>query len=119
MFKRIAISLTLVASFAQPALAQSFALDTARIEQVTGMKGTYNPVENVYKISKPRPEMNVRVDGWKISPFMGTGSWAAFTSGGAKQAMVMGDNVLFEDEVGPTMSAALENGFRTPIGNWN
>src|SRR5207244_11520275 len=42
-------------------------------------------------------------------PFMGLGTWAAFmeTKSGA---MVMGDTVLFEDEVNPAMSAALENG---------
>jgi hypothetical protein len=42
-----------------------------------------------------------------MPPFMGLGSWAAFTPahGGA---MMMGDTVLFEDEVNPVMSAAFE-----------
>lgn len=110
MFKRTILSIALVSSVSSLALAQSPGLDTSRIEQATGMKGTYNAGENVYKISKPRPDMNVRVDGWKIPPFMGTGSWAAFAPSGEGQAMVMGDNVLFEDEVAATMSAALDNG---------
>jgi hypothetical protein len=43
---------------------------------------------------------------------MGLTSWAAFVPGGKPgvEAMVMGDLVLFEDEVGPAMSAALDNG---------
>jgi hypothetical protein len=41
---------------------------------------------------------------------MGLTSWATFMEGGQADAMVMGDMVLFEDEVNPVMSAALENG---------
>jgi hypothetical protein len=57
MFKRVAVSFALVSAFNQLAEAQSPALDTARIEQATGMKGMYNEAENVYKISKPRPNL--------------------------------------------------------------
>ena len=41
--------------------------------------------------------------------FMGLGTWAAFTETG-NGAMVMGDTVLFQDEVNAAMSAALDNG---------
>lgn len=108
MFKASVFSLTLI-SLSASALAQTPAFDPAPIEKATGMKGTYNATENVYKISRPRSNM-AAVDGWKIPPFMGTSSYAAFTPTGTNQAMVMSDNVLFEDEVGPAMSAALENG---------
>jgi hypothetical protein len=50
------------------------------------------------------------VDGWTMPPFMGLGSWAAFTEQQAGDVMVMGDTVLFQDEVNPVMSAALDNG---------
>ena len=40
---------------------------------------------------------------------MGLGTWAAFTET-KNGAMVMGDTVLFEDEVSPAMSVALDNG---------
>src|SRR5205085_8683661 len=43
-------------------------------------------------------------------PFMGLGTWAAFTKGSHTDATVMGDTVLLEDEVNPAMSAALDNG---------
>lgn len=108
MFKASVVSLALV-SLSQAALAQTTAFDPAPIEKATGMKGTYNAAENVYKIARPRANM-ATVDGWKIPPFLGTSSYAAFAPAGNGQAVVMGDNVLFEDEVGPTMSAALENG---------
>ncbi len=47
-----------------------------------------------------------------MPPFMGLTSWAAFEPGEKPgvDAMVMGDLVLFEDEVSPAMSAALDNG---------
>ncbi|PYJ67732.1 MAG: hypothetical protein DME78_00550, partial [Verrucomicrobia bacterium] len=48
-------------------------------------------------------------DGWSMPPFMGLGTWAAFTAT-KDGAMVMGDTVLFEDEVNAAMSAALDNG---------
>jgi hypothetical protein len=53
--------------------------------------------------------VQVSVDGWKMAPFMGLGPWAAFTPHHAG-AMVMGDMVLFQDEVNPAMSAALDSG---------
>jgi hypothetical protein len=114
MFSRVAVSVAFV-SVACVALAQSPAsdpsptFDPSPIEKATGMKATYNAAENVYKVSKPRANL-AAVGGWKIPPFLGTSSYAAFTPIGNNQVMVMGDNVLYEDEVGPTMSAALENG---------
>jgi uncharacterized protein DUF1259 len=84
-------------------------LDMARIDQITGLKGKFNQKEGVYKITFPRDDVKVVVDGWTMPPFMGLGTWAAFTST-KDGAMVMGDTVLFEDEVNAAMSAALDNG---------
>jgi len=92
-----------------PAAAQS-TLDMARIEQIVGVKGTMIADENVFKIGKARNDVKVEVDGWYMPPFMGLGSWAAFTPSSHGGAMVMGDTVLFEDEVNPVMSAALNSG---------
>ena len=85
------------------------ALDTAKIDQLTGLKGKTNEKEGVYKITFPRNDVKVVVDGWTMLPFMGLGTWAAFTPT-KDGAMVMGDTVLFEDEVNAAMSAALNNG---------
>src|SRR5438477_9525775 len=87
----------------------SAALDTAKIDQITGLKGKFNEKEGVYKVTFPRNDVKVVVDGWAMPPFMGLGTWAAFTET-KTGAMVMGDTVLFEDEVNAAMSAALDNG---------
>jgi hypothetical protein len=85
-------------------------LETSKIEEITGLKGVLNEAEGVFKISVPRKDVEVTVDQWKMPPFMGLTSWAAFMQGTKTEAMVMGDLVLFEDEVNPVMSVALENG---------
>jgi uncharacterized protein DUF1259 len=86
------------------------ALKTARIDELTGLKGKMNEKEGVYKVTFPRNDVKVVVDGWTMPPFMGLGTWAAFTKGVHAEAMVMGDTVLFEDEVNAAMIAAVDNG---------
>jgi hypothetical protein len=85
------------------------ALDGAKIDQITGLKGKLSEKEQVYKVTWPRGDVKVTVDGWTMPPFMGLGTWAAFTET-KDGAMVMGDTVLFEDEVNAAMTAALDNG---------
>ena len=85
-------------------------IDTVTIEKATGLKGDFNKNENVFKITKPRTDVKIEVDGWKMPPFMGLGSWAAFTPGHDGEIIMMGDTVLFEDEVNPAMSTALDAG---------
>src|SRR5437773_9012444 len=85
-------------------------LNAARIDELTGLKGKMNEKEGVYKVTFPRNEVKVVVDGWTMPPFMGLGTWAAFIKGAHTEAMVMGDTVLFEEEVNAAMSAALDNG---------
>src|SRR5256714_12895688 len=85
-------------------------LNTARIDELMGLKGKMNEKEGVYKVTFPRNDVKVVVNGWTMPPFMGLGTWAAFTKGVHTEAMVMGDTVLFEDEVNAAMSAALDNG---------
>jgi hypothetical protein len=100
----------LAAIFAVASVCGLAALDTAKIDEITGLKGKLNEKEGVYKVTFPRDDVKVAVDGWTMPPFMGLGTWAAFTKGAHTEAMVMGDTVLFEDEVNPAMSAALDNG---------
>jgi len=90
--------------------ALAAALDTAKIDQITGLKGKMNEKEGAYKVTFPRNDVKVVVDGWTMPPFMGLGTWAAFIKGAHTEAMVMGDTVLFEDEVNAAMTAALDNG---------
>jgi Domain of Unknown Function (DUF1259) len=95
--------------FGLVSLVSAADLDNARIDQLTGLKGKFNEKEGVYKVTFPRNDVKVVVDGWVMPPFMGLGTWAAFTPT-KDGAMVMGDTVLFEDEVNAAMSAALDNG---------
>jgi hypothetical protein len=85
-------------------------LDTNQIQKIVGIKGAWNATEGVFKITSPRTDVKISVDGWTMPPFMGLASWAAFTEQKADDAMVMGDTVLFQDEVNPAMSVALDNG---------
>ena len=90
--------------------ASAASLDTNRIEAITGLKGAWSETEGVFKVTQPRQDVAVKVDEWKMPPFMGLTSWAAFQAGKNDAAMVMGDLVLFEDEVNPVMSAAFDHG---------
>ncbi len=92
------------------ALAQGQKLDTARIEEITGLKGTLIEQEGVFKVTSPRTDTKITVDGWTMPPFMGLTSWAAFRAGGQGKVMVMGDLVLLQDEVNPVLSELLDSG---------
>src|SRR3989442_88995 len=105
--KKLFILAAISAAMGVSALA---ALDTAKIDNLTGLKGKFNEKEGVYRVIFRRNDVKVVVDGWTMPPFMGLGTWAAFTKGAHAEAMVMGDTVLFEDEVTAAMSAAVDNG---------
>jgi hypothetical protein len=108
MMKNLVCCTTILLGVISSAFAA--ALDTARIDELTGLKGKLNEKEGVYKVTLPRSDVKIVVDGWTMPAFMGLGTWAAFTKGVHTDAMVMGDTVLFEDEVNAAMSAALDNG---------
>lgn len=95
-------------SVAAPAGATT-ALDTAKIEQLTGAQGTLDQSEGVFKVSVPRSDLAVTVAGVKMTPPLGLTSWAAFQTAG-ERTMVMGDMVLLDDQVSAAMDAALNNG---------
>lgn len=107
---RLAMAGLLLAALQQPvAAADRSDFDTTAIEQITGLKGKYSKEENVFKITQPRTDVKVEVDQRQLPPFMGLTSWVAFTPVHGK-VMMMGDTVVFEDEVNPAMSAAFEAG---------
>jgi hypothetical protein len=83
-------------------------LDIAKIELLTGMKGAEKNGE--YKITVPQNDLHIVVDGFKIIPPMGLGSWAAFTPC-ADSAMVMGDIILTETDLAPVQQEVIRQGF--------
>lgn len=82
-------------------------LDIAQIERITGMKGVEKNGE--YKITVPQNDLNIMVDGFKIIPPMGLGSWIAFTSC-ADSVMMMGDIILSENDVAPVQQEVIKQG---------
>jgi hypothetical protein len=89
--------------------AASGGLDTAKIEALTGLKGKLDAKEGVFKVSMPRSDLKVTAAGVHLSPALGLTTWAAFKKVD-DHTVVMGDQVLTEDQVNPVMSVALENG---------
>ncbi len=83
-------------------------LDAEKIARASGARATAAK-DGVVRIGWPRTDVKVEVDGMPLKPFAGLGSWAAFTPT-KHGAMVMGDTVVFEDEVGPAMDAAFAHG---------
>jgi hypothetical protein len=84
--------------------AQVGKLDAGKIGQAAGVKPTAAP-DGVVRIAWARSDVPVSVDGMPLKPFAGLGSWAAFAAA-PHGAMVMGDTVVFQDEVTPAMDAA-------------
>src|SRR4249920_3558753 len=81
-FRCSLVGFTLLATLCGVAIsAETASLDTAQIEQLTGLKGSLNKEEGVFKVTVPRSDVSISVDGWKMPPFMGMTSWAAFTQG--------------------------------------
>jgi hypothetical protein len=83
--------------------------DAALIAKITGL--TPDVKNGIAKVSVPRADLGMVIDGAEMQPFQGLTSWAAFQAAG-DQTMVMGDIVLTEPQVNPAMSAALDNGLQ-------
>ena len=108
--KRIGVGLLMVAcNGIVLAAAPSTGLNTAQIEQLTGLKGKFNEQEGVFKINYPRSDLQVTVAGIPMTPPMGLTAWAAFKNSG-DHTIVMGDLVLTEPQVNAVLSTALDNG---------
>ena len=75
-------------------------LDTSKIDSALGRSG--QKTGEVYKLSFPRTDLHVSVNGVAIKPGLALGSWAAFM-GADDKATVMGDLVLLPDEVNPVI----------------
>jgi hypothetical protein len=110
--KHLALSIALLTVFAilrwsAPA-QQKAGLDAENIGTAAGAKATTTK-DGIVRIAWPRTDVAVKVDGMPLKPFAGLGSWAAFTPT-AHGAVVMGDTVVFQDEVTPAMDAAFAGG---------
>ena len=82
-------------------------MDSKTLQEAAGLSGTM--FDDVLKLSVPRKDLKVVVDGFEIIPFMGLTSWVAFRKG-PHNTTLMGDIVLLEDEIAAAVSAAIESG---------
>lgn len=82
-------------------------LDTAALKRILEMKGVYNNGE--YKVTVPQNDLQVVIDGFRIIPAMGLGTWVAFTPA-EEGAMLMGDLVLTETDLKPVQEEIIRQG---------
>ena len=91
-----------------PFMLAAQGLNTAKIDDAVGRSG--QKMGDVYRLGFPRTDLHVSVAGVEIKPGLALGSWAAF-SGSDKDAAVMGDLVLLENELTPVMKKLRAAGF--------
>src|SRR5215216_3963444 len=82
-------------------------LDTLAIERIMGMKGKFSNGE--YKVTIPQNDLNIEVDGFKIIPAMGLGTWIDFAPS-SDGAMIMGDIVITEADLKPVQQEIIRQG---------
>jgi Domain of Unknown Function (DUF1259) len=90
------------------AAAQEMPADYKAVLEALGRTGDYQ--DGVLKISVPRGDLHVTIDGTAVPTALGFGGWLALTHGDKGMDAMMGDLVLTESEVNPVMSALLDHG---------
>ena len=89
---------------------QPFApIDWKQVDAGLGKSGTLQP-DGAYKVGMPRGDLHVTAAGVALKPALALGSWVAFKQVSDTQAMLMGDLVLLEAEVGPVLAKLQEGG---------
>ena len=91
---------------ASPAFAAD--RDWSDVGKALGKDGQVQP-GGVYRVSLPRTDLKVTLDGVALKPGFALGSWLAFAPEGDK-AMVMGDLVMTQDEINPVMKKLEDSG---------
>jgi hypothetical protein len=94
---------------AGPAFAQSNVqpLNTDGIAKAMGKEGDLTG--EMYRVSFPRSDLNVKVGNVVIKPALALMSWAAFVKSGTT-AITYGDLVLLDGEINPVISKLEERG---------
>jgi hypothetical protein len=99
-------SLIAAVALASPSFAAD--ADWGPVGKALGKDGAVQP-GGVYKVSLPRTDLHVTLDGVALKPGFALGSWLGFQTMG-NGAMVMGDLVLTQDEINPVMKKLEESG---------
>jgi len=104
--RKLAIAVLLAA-----APAVGFAADVDwrfQVSEVLGKPGT-RAHSGIYRVSLPRTDLNVTLDGLQLKPSFALGGWLAFEKMGT-EGVVMGDLVMTEGEVNPVMTKLAAGG---------
>jgi hypothetical protein len=99
--------LGVAAAGAPPAAAVPLDLDTAKLDQAIGHKGT--ATGGVYQFAIPRGDV-VKDDGMAVPPAMGTAIAINFQPTGSGKAAITGDFILLGAELNPVLKALRESG---------
>jgi len=103
------IGIATLAPSPDDALAQQKAeSDWKPVEEALGKSGQLQPGD-VFRVAMPRTDLNVKVQGVDVKAGFALGSYAAFRKTG-KDAMVMGDLVLLDEEVQEVMARLFAKG---------
>jgi hypothetical protein len=86
----------------------STTLDTRAIEEATGLTGAVMP-DGVFRITKPRGDLKITLDGFPITPRMGLAGWVAFRPH-PSGAMLTGVMPAAVDELQAVVSALANAG---------
>src|SRR2546426_9109499 len=78
------------------------------VDEALGKPGALQP-DGAYKVGMPRGDLHVTAAGVALKPALALGSWVAFKQVSDTQAMLMGDLVLLEAEVGPVLAKLQED----------
>jgi hypothetical protein len=99
-----------IAAGAFACMPQAFAAEPWHQQVATGLgkQGSEMP-GGVYRVSLPRTDLKVTLDGVDIKPGLALGSWLAFKAQGY-EVMVMGDLVLTDGEVNPVIQRLGDGG---------
>ncbi|HET6630582.1 MAG TPA: DUF1259 domain-containing protein [Woeseiaceae bacterium] len=100
----LSVLATLLLMQSIPSALAAEQLDPAVIGEASGARPSVTD-DGVVRIGWSRADVEVTVDGMALPPAAGLGSWAAFTAT-RDGARVMGDTVVFQDEVDAAMDAA-------------
>lgn len=93
--------------------APAAGLDTKAIEEATGLTGASMP-DGVFRITKPRGDLKVALDGFAITPRMGLAGWFGFRDH-ASGALLRGVMPVASDELQAVVTA-LANAGLEPTG---
>ena len=84
-------------------------IDWKQVDAALGKAGSVQP-DGAYKVGLPRGDLHVTVAGVTIKPALALGSWVALKQVTDTEAILMGDLVLLETEVGPVVGKLQDSG---------